>query len=421
MSARLAHIATALLLVLAATASAAPSAGKGGRKDSAPPSIAISAPTAGATLAGSVYVSGSAADNVQVASVQVSVDGGAYRPAAGATSWSFALDSGAYSDGAHTFTAKATDSSGKTATTSESVTFANAPVAPPPPPPPPAADTTPPSVAVLGPVPGATVGGTVTITGSASDNSALAKVELKVDSGAYQLAQGTNAWTFAFATTAYADGAHTLTARATDGAGNAATSSISVNLSNAAPPPTPGQMVTPEGATIEVASDVTGWTPQQVYDLLKPNAYQLSLLGRSLTVKLQTTSPSATSASAVKLNGVYSSYKATIYLQAKDGTTFTSRPDAIMAHEYGHAWTLYHLYISHQGDWTPYLTARGLVGDPRLESSYVWSRSEMVADDYRLLFGTAAAQDELSYLNPDVPDPRSVGGLNDFFVNVWGS
>jgi hypothetical protein len=45
----------------------------------------------------------------------------------------------------------------------------------------------------------------------------------------------------------------------------------------------------------------------------------------------------------------------------------------------------------------------------------------MIADDYRLLFGTAAAQDELSYLNPDVPDPRSVGGLKDFFVNVWGS
>jgi len=421
MSARLAHIATVLLLVLAAAASAAPNPGK--RKDSAPPSIAIAAPTAGATLTGSVYVTGSAADNVQVVGVQVSLDGGPYRLAAGTTSWSLALDSSAYADGPHTFTAKATDSSGHIATTNEAVSFANTPPAPPPPPPPPPppADTTPPSVAVLGPAPGATLGGTVTVTGSASDNSALAEVELKVDSGAYQLAQGTSAWTFALATTAYADGAHTLTARATDEAGNATTSSISVNVSNAAPPPTTGQMVTPEGVTIDVAPDVTGWTPQQVYDLLKPNAYQLSLLGRSLTVKLQTASPSSTSASAVKLNGVYSSYKATIYLQAKDGTTFTNRPDAIMAHEYGHAWTLYHLYISHQGDWTPYLTARGLVGDPRLESSYVWSKSEMIADDYRLLFGTAAAQDELSYLNPDVPDPRSVGGLKDFFVNVWGS
>ena len=54
-------------------------------------------------------------------------------------------------------------------------------------------------------------------------------------------------------------------------------------------------------------------------------------------------------------------------------------------------------------------------------ASDVWSRNEMIADDYRLLFGTAAAQSEMGYVNPDVPDPRNVPGLKDFFVSVWGA
>ena len=43
----------------------------------------------------------------------------------------------------------------------------------------------------------------------------------------------------------------------------------------------------------------------------------------------------------------------------------------------------------------------------------------MMADDYRLLFGTSAAASEMDYVNPDVPDPRSVAGLKDWFTNVW--
>ncbi len=43
----------------------------------------------------------------------------------------------------------------------------------------------------------------------------------------------------------------------------------------------------------------------------------------------------------------------------------------------------------------------------------------MIADDYRMLFGTAAAVSEMGYMNPDVPDPRSVTGLKDWFLQVW--
>ena len=82
---------------------------------------------------------------------------------------------------------------------------------------------------------------------------------------------------------------------------------------------------------------------------------------------------------------------------------------------------MYHLYLTEQGSWTPWLQARGLLNDPRVDSSDVWSKGEMIADDYRMLFGTPAAQSEMSYVNPDVPDPRTVSGLKDFFVGVWGA
>jgi hypothetical protein len=280
-------------------------------------------------------------------------------------------------------------------------------------------DVTPPWVQIASPSAGATLSGTATISGTASDGGQVAGVAVSVDGGAFQPAQGTTSWSYGLDTRAYPDGGHTISVRATDAAGNAASSSVAVTVQNALPPGVAQQLVTPEGATIQISSDVAGWTAQQVYDLLKANALELSRIGPSLTVKVQTTYATGTSASASQTNGVYGNYRATMYLQALPGTVFSERPDDVVAHEYGHVWTLYHLYVSHGGDWSPYLSARGILGDPRVDSSFGWSKNEMIADDYRLLFGTSAAQSEAAYLNPDLPDPRSVPGLRDFFLSVW--
>src|SRR5262245_8645654 len=67
-----------------------------------------------------------------------------------------------------------------------------------------AADTQIPKVAIVSPVVGATIAGTVVVSGTASDNVSVSKVELQVDSNPYQLASGTTAWTFALNTAAYA-------------------------------------------------------------------------------------------------------------------------------------------------------------------------------------------------------------------------
>ena len=98
-----------------------------------------------------------------------------------------------------------------------------------------------------------------------------------------------------------------------------------------------------------------------------------------------------------------------------------TRPDCIVAHEYGHAGTLHHLYMSQHGDWSSYLAARGLAGDPRVDSSYNWSKDEMIADDYRMLFGSAAAVAQAGYINSEVADPRTVPGLRDFLLTGWAA
>jgi hypothetical protein len=98
----------------------------------------------------------------------------------------------------------------------------------------PAADTTPPAVALSAPASGATVSGSVAVSATASDNVGVAGVQFSVD-GAGIGAEITQApYAFSWNTTAAANGGHTLTAAARDAAGNRASASIPVTVSNAA-------------------------------------------------------------------------------------------------------------------------------------------------------------------------------------------
>jgi hypothetical protein len=93
-------------------------------------------------------------------------------------------------------------------------------------------DTSPPTVAVTAPASGATVSNTFSVTGTTADNIAVSKVELQLDSGAFQMASGTTRWTYSLNTKELTNGSHSLTARATDSSGNTQTASISVRVSN---------------------------------------------------------------------------------------------------------------------------------------------------------------------------------------------
>jgi len=386
--------------------------GKHGTKDTTPPAVTVAAPTAGAVVDGMVSATGSASDNVGVTSVAVSVDGGSFAAANGTATWTFALDTGPLADGAHALTVRATDNAGNASTATVSVDVEH-----------PVADTTPPTIAISVPSAGATVSGTTTVSGTAADDSKLAAVDVRVDGGPYAAATGTGAWSIGVATTGLSNGTHTLTARATDASGNTTTASTTVSVQNVSSLPAgiKEQLVTPEGATIQIASDVTNWTAQQVYDLLKPNALELSTIGPLLKIVVQTQYASSTTTGVSGGGCDFYNYRAKTMLDARPDRDFNSRPDKVIAHEYGLAWAYYHLYMSQCGNWTPYLVERGVADDPRLDSTLNWDRAEMIADDYRLLFGTRAAQDEAAYVNPDVADPRTVSGLGAWLAGVWGA
>jgi hypothetical protein len=91
-------------------------------------------------------------------------------------------------------------------------------------------DTSAPAVAFSTPAAGATVGTSCSVTGTASDADLLLNVDLQVDSGSFAPASGSSAWSLGLSS--LTAGNHTLTARATDFAGNTSTATRSVVVSS---------------------------------------------------------------------------------------------------------------------------------------------------------------------------------------------
>jgi len=173
--------------------------------DVTPPQVQILSPANGATLtSASVTVSGTASDDTALASV--TVNGVAATLGSGTFSANVALVAGT-----NTLTAIAADASGNTASTSIQVTYT-------PP------DITPPQVQILSPANGASLNGTpVTVSGTASDDTALASVT--VNGVPATLGSGTFS-----ASVALVAGSNTLTAIATDASGNTTSTSIQVTF-----------------------------------------------------------------------------------------------------------------------------------------------------------------------------------------------
>jgi len=98
-----------------------------GGAPSTAPTVSISQPASGSTVAGSVTISGtaSAQGSAGIAQVQVGVDNGPLQPATGTVSWTATVDTTALANGTHTITAQATDTNGQAATAGITVTVSN--------------------------------------------------------------------------------------------------------------------------------------------------------------------------------------------------------------------------------------------------------------------------------------------------------
>ena len=119
---------------------------------------------------------------------------------------------------------------------------------------------------------------------------------------------------------------------------------------------------------------------------------------------------------AVQSNGVYTSYHATVYVPY---VSWLDSGDRTLFHEYGHAWSLYYAHIVQQDPTlSAYLEARGVAGDARVGTSYGWDPKEMIAEDYRQLFGSPNAR-QGGQINTDLPPAQDVAGLAEFLRDTF--
>jgi hypothetical protein len=90
-----------------------------------------------------------------------------------------------------------------------------------------------PNVAITSPANGATVSGTISILGTASDTVNVSSVQVSLDNGNYVNVSGTSNWSFSLDTNSLANGIHTISAKVTDQAGVTAISlPITVTVTN---------------------------------------------------------------------------------------------------------------------------------------------------------------------------------------------
>ena len=170
-------------------------------------------------------------------------------------------------------------------------------------------------------------------------------------------------------------------------------------------------MTTPEGTKIE--SYTTQVTAQEIYDVLKTNAASLSgEIGPTLTMRVGDDLGNRVTCS---YNGGF--FVATVTM----GTdSFVSALNFVTGHEYGHVFGHYYRYTVWGGSWVDYQKARGIFGDPRLESRYGWRTSEIFAEDYRQLLASHKAWDEGPYqMNTEIPLATEVPGLQEFVCTTW--
>jgi hypothetical protein len=246
-----------------------------------PPVLHIESPVSGASVYGTVSVSGWAIDNATpIATIQINIDGvtagyatstsradvcAAYgsRPGCPNVGFVYSLNTSSLSSGAHTISVIATDSDTvpDAVTGSVSVNVAN----------------TPPLLNLESPASGANISGQVIVSGWAIDNlTPVASVQIKVDGNlagnaaftarpdvcaAYGGKPGCPNVGFSYTlnTAAYSNGTHTITVGATDADATPLTSVNSVTVKIANNPPQVNLESPGQGAVVSGTVSISGW------------------------------------------------------------------------------------------------------------------------------------------------------------------
>jgi hypothetical protein len=186
-----------------------------------PPQTSFEFPTG--NLSDTVSLPGSASQpRSAIAAVEYSVDGGEWQLADGTDEFDLMLDTTAYGNGQHELVLRITDTAGTTFELAGSLEILN--------------DNEPPIVTWLEPAADSEVTGLVALATSASDDSAVAKVEYRIDEGSWRQmgSVGNDRWEAEWNSeeTGIDNGLHTLEVRATDIYGNEAMASLELDVLN---------------------------------------------------------------------------------------------------------------------------------------------------------------------------------------------
>jgi subtilisin family serine protease len=203
--------------------------------DTTPPTVAFTAPAAGATLTGSYTLTATASDNVGVTRVEL-WEGTTRINLDSTAPYSFLWNTRQAANGSHTLTLKAFDLAGNEGSVDRIVVTDN--------------DFTAPTVSLTAPTEGATLTGTVTFTANASDDKAVSKVAFFI--GTTQIGTDTTApYTLSVNTRAYTNGAKVISAKAYDAVNNIGSSnSVNVTFDNDLTAPTTTLTSPTNGSTV---------------------------------------------------------------------------------------------------------------------------------------------------------------------------
>jgi thermitase len=186
--------------------------------DTTPPSVSISNPANGGTVAGTIQVQGTATDNVGVTTIRFYVDNQVVTTAS-SSPFSFSWNSVNVANGTHTLQVTASDAAGNIGSATVFVNINNQI----------ATNNTPPLVAIVSPTTGASLS-TVTgvqITASATDNVAVSQVSFYIDN-VLKCTDSSAPYTCNWNTKKATSGAHTIKVTAWDISHNSSSASETV-------------------------------------------------------------------------------------------------------------------------------------------------------------------------------------------------
>ncbi|MFY0571307.1 Ig-like domain-containing protein [Archangium lansingense] len=206
-----------------------------GPVDSAPPTVALTSPTAGATVSGmSVTLTATASDDVGVARVEF-YDGTTLIGTVSTPPYTLTWNTRIVDNGTHTLTARAHDVAGRsTVSAGVAVTVAN--------------DKNP-TVQMTSPAANSTVSGVITLAATASDDVGVARVEFQVDSTVIATLTAPP-YTVSWNSATVLDGTHHLSARAYDTAGQTSAWGLNVTVRHDYTAPTTALTSPASGATV---------------------------------------------------------------------------------------------------------------------------------------------------------------------------